>query len=74
LARVKPFHKRVPAGAADACTESPSRVSTAMTVGATNDTDTMSSFSNYGSCVKIFAPGPGARWEEAVGGGSCPCE
>jgi len=43
--------------AADACTESPSRVSTAMTVGATDDTDTMSSFSNYGSCVKIFAPG-----------------
>lgn len=28
-----------------------------MTVGATDDTDNIASFSNYGMCVNIFAPG-----------------
>jgi subtilisin family serine protease len=41
----------------DACSASPARVPTAMTIGATNRTDTRSSFSNYGSCVDWFAPG-----------------
>lgn len=41
----------------DACSASPSRVSKALTVAATDNTDTRASYSNYGSCVDIFAPG-----------------
>ena len=41
----------------DACTKSPARAASAITVGATAENDTRSSFSNYGSCVDIFAPG-----------------
>ncbi|MEU3624794.1 S8 family peptidase [Amycolatopsis coloradensis] len=36
---------------------SPARVSQAITVGSTTNTDARSSFSNYGSLVDIFAPG-----------------
>lgn len=42
---------------ADACNYSPARVTNAITVGSTTSTDARSSFSNYGTCVKIFAPG-----------------
>ena len=42
---------------ANACNYSPARVSSANTVGATTSTDARSSFSNYGSCLDIFAPG-----------------
>jgi len=42
---------------ANACNYSPARVSTAITVGATTNTDARSSFSNIGTCVNIFAPG-----------------
>jgi subtilisin family serine protease len=42
---------------ADACNYSPARVSVAITVGSTTSSDYRSSFSNYGSCVNIFAPG-----------------
>ncbi|GIE98443.1 S8 family peptidase [Paractinoplanes rishiriensis] len=41
----------------NACNSSPARVPTAITVGATTRTDARSSFSNYGSCLDIFAPG-----------------
>lgn len=41
----------------DSCSASPSRVSKALTVAATDNTDTRASYSNYGSCVDIFAPG-----------------
>lgn len=41
----------------DACNSSPARVSKAITVAATDSTDTRASYSNYGSCVDIFAPG-----------------
>ncbi|EPX1210844.1 S8 family peptidase [Acinetobacter baumannii] len=41
----------------DAYTSSPARVSNAITVAATDNTDTRASYSNYGSCVDIFAPG-----------------
>ncbi|MFK0634844.1 S8 family peptidase, partial [Acinetobacter baumannii] len=41
----------------DACTSSPARVSKAITVAATDNTDTRASYSNYGSCVDIIAPG-----------------
>jgi len=42
---------------ADACSSSPARVSKALTVAATDNTDARASYSNYGSCVDIFAPG-----------------
>src|SRR3569832_85484 len=42
---------------ADACASSPSRVAEAITVGASASTDARASFSNYGSCVDLFAPG-----------------
>ena len=41
----------------DACGGSPSRVAAAVTVGATTSTDARSSFSNFGSCLDLFAPG-----------------
>ena len=42
---------------ANACNYSPARAASAITVGSTTSTDTRSSFSNFGSCVDIFAPG-----------------
>jgi aqualysin 1 len=42
---------------ANACNYSPARVAAAITVGSTTSTDARSSFSNYGTCVDIFAPG-----------------
>jgi subtilisin family serine protease len=42
---------------ADACLYSPARAADAITVGATDKTDTRASFSNFGKCVSIFAPG-----------------
>ncbi|MGK5533298.1 S8 family serine peptidase [Streptomyces sp. URMC 129] len=42
---------------ANASNSSPARVSEAITVGSTTNTDARSSFSNYGSAVDIFAPG-----------------
>jgi subtilisin family serine protease len=41
----------------DACKYSPARVAEAMTVGATTNTDAKTSWSNFGSCVELFAPG-----------------
>jgi subtilisin family serine protease len=42
---------------ADACGSSPADVTEAMTIGATDATDTRASFSNFGSCIDWFAPG-----------------
>ena len=42
---------------ADACNYSPSRAPSAITVGATTSSDARASYSNYGSCLDIFAPG-----------------
>ena len=42
---------------ANACNSSPARVPSAVTVGATTSTDARSSFSNFGTCLDIFAPG-----------------
>ncbi|WP_127501377.1 S8 family peptidase [Actinoplanes solisilvae] len=42
---------------ANACNSSPARVPAAITVGATTSTDARASYSNYGSCLDIFAPG-----------------
>ncbi|MER5703705.1 S8 family serine peptidase [Micromonospora sp. NPDC002296] len=41
----------------DACTKSPASTPTAITVGATTSTDAKASYSNYGTCLDIFAPG-----------------
>ncbi|MEC4724062.1 S8 family peptidase [Shewanella sp. D64] len=41
----------------DACNYSPARAANAVTVGSTDDNDSRSSFSNFGSCLDIFAPG-----------------
>jgi hypothetical protein len=42
---------------ANACLSSPARVPAALTVGATTTTDARSSFSNFGTCLDVFAPG-----------------
>lgn len=41
----------------DACTGSPARADGPVTVGASNNADDKASFSNWGSCVDLFAPG-----------------
>jgi subtilisin family serine protease len=41
----------------NACNYSPARVAAAITVGATTSTDARASYSNYGSCLDLFAPG-----------------
>jgi subtilisin family serine protease len=46
---------------ADACGVSPARVSAALTVGASDISDRQASFSNYGNCLDLYAPGVGIR-------------
>jgi subtilisin family serine protease len=41
----------------DACNVSPARVKAALTVGATDTADQRTTWSNYGSCVDVYAPG-----------------
>ncbi|MDW8270629.1 MAG: S8 family serine peptidase, partial [Anaerolineae bacterium] len=41
----------------DACLMSPARVAEALTVGASTSADARASFSNYGGCLDLFAPG-----------------
>lgn len=41
----------------DACTRSPASAVDALTVGSTTSSDSRSSFSNYGTCLDVFAPG-----------------
>jgi len=43
----------------NACNVSPARAPNAITVGATTSSDARASYSNYGSCVDVFAPGSG---------------
>ncbi len=42
-----------------ACNRSPASAPEAITVGSTTSSDSRSSFSNYGTCVDLFAPGSG---------------
>jgi subtilisin family serine protease len=53
----------------DACNYSPARVREALTVGATTNTDAKTSWSNYGTCVDLFAPGASitSAWHTSVG-------
>ena len=44
---------------ANACNSSPARAANAITTGSTTTTDARSSFSNFGTCVDLFAPGSG---------------
>lgn len=44
-------------GGVDACGFSPARAPSAITVGSTTSTDAASSFTNWGYCLDIFAPG-----------------
>jgi len=45
--------------AADACGSSPARLPAAVTVAASDSADRKASFSNFGSCVDLYAPGVG---------------
>lgn len=51
----------------DACATSPARTPSAITVGATDSTDARATYSNFGPCVDIFAPGTGitSSWIDA---------
>jgi len=53
----------------DACKHSPASEPLAVTVGATDSTDYRADYSNYGKCVKIFAPGSAitSLWKETKG-------
>jgi subtilisin family serine protease len=42
---------------ADACRASPASAASAITVGATSSNDARASFSNWGRCLDVFAPG-----------------
>ena len=42
---------------ADACNYSPASEPSALTVGATTSTDARASYSNFGNCLDLFAPG-----------------
>ena len=43
----------------DACSRTPASTPNAITVGASTNTDSRASFSNFGDCVDVFAPGVG---------------
>ncbi|KNE72590.1 hypothetical protein AMAG_17033 [Allomyces macrogynus ATCC 38327] len=62
-------HVVVAAGnsATDACVKSPSSCSDAVVVGSISRTDTISSFSNYGKCVTLFAPGEAVLGASTLG-------
>jgi len=53
----------------DACAVSPARASSAVTTGATTSRDARASYSNFGGCVDLFAPGSGitSAWHTGSG-------
>jgi subtilisin family serine protease len=54
----------------DACNTSPAHVPEAITVNASDENDNRASFSNYGSCTDIFAPGNNITSLRLSNGGS----
>lgn len=54
----------------NACNVSPASAPSAITVGATDITDTRASFSNYGSCLDLYAPGASVDGAEKSGDNS----
>jgi subtilisin family serine protease len=52
----------------NACNYSPARAAAAITVGATTSSDARSSFSNWGTCVDLFAPGSSITSSSSSGG------
>ncbi|ACY14560.1 S8 family peptidase [Haliangium ochraceum] len=54
----------------NACNVSPARAPEALTVAAVDDNDRRASFSNFGSCVDIFAPGVNVRGASINGSNS----
>jgi subtilisin family serine protease len=59
--------------AGDACDISPARMPEVITVAASDSTDTRPQFSNYGSCVDIFAPGADIISAAAYGTSDTSC-
>jgi aqualysin 1 len=55
---------------ADACRYSPARVPDALTVGATTSKDDRASYSNYGKCLDLFAPGSSITSAWSTGDGA----
>ena len=55
---------------ADACSYSPASTPAALTVGATTDSDARASYSNYGTCLDVFAPGSSIKSANYTGGSS----
>jgi subtilisin family serine protease len=53
---------------ADACSTSPASTPSALTVGASTSSDQRSSFSNFGTCVDLFAPGS-SIYSSVISGG-----
>jgi hypothetical protein len=53
----------------DACAVSPARSASAVTIGATTSRDARASYSNFGPCVDMFAPGSGitSAWHTGSG-------
>ena len=52
-----PFVVAAGNGSRDACTVTPAATPLAITVGASDQTDNVAAFSNYGSCVDLWDPG-----------------
>ena len=58
---------------ANACNYSPASTGVALTVAASDRNDFRASFSNFGSCVDIFAPGIGITSTTTCNGGTTDC-
>ena len=56
-------------GNTDACTSTPARVNGVITVGASSRSDERSSYSNFGRCVALFAPGEDLNTASSIAAG-----